>query len=194
MAAKKTEDGIREYLNSLGKSAKPVVDKGAVKSLKAEIRTAADPIQKLKLMAALDVAEQGVVPDHSGAKAVFVSEARAWAESEGIKPEFIAALGVPDDVLKAAGFTVAARPAPPKRQTAARAPRLNDDEVLEAAKNLGGAGEFKLSDLADAIGRSPATTRNYVVRLVEAGTIKEVGDDPNHQGRGRAPKLYKVAS
>lgn len=193
MATKKTEDGIRDYLSSLGRSAKPIVDKEAVKSLKAEIRGTSDPIAKLRLMVALDEAEQGVEPDNSGSEAVFIAEAKSWAESEGIKPEFIAALGVPDDVLKKAGFNVSARPNPPRKASGTRAPRLDDDEVLAAAKGLGDAVGFKLKDLGDAIDRNAATARNYVNRLIEAGKIKEVGDDPNHDGRGRAAKLYKVS-
>lgn len=191
MATKKVEDGIREYLSSLGKTPKPVVDKEAVKALKAEIRGTKDPIAKLRLMAALDEAEQGVLPDVSGAQAVFVAEAKAWADAERIKPQFIAALGVPTDVMKAAGFEFTP-PAPPKKAAGSRAPRLDDDDVLSALRGLGAAVEFKLSDAATAIDRSAATARNYVTRLVEAGKIKEVGDDPNHGGRGRAPKLYKL--
>lgn len=191
MATKKTEDGIREYLNSLGKTSKPIVDKEAVKSIKAEIRGTSDPIVKLRLMAALDEAGQGVVPDNSGVKAVFIAEAKAWAEGEGIKPEFIAALGVPNDVMKEAGFSFT--PPKPPKSAGTRAARLHDDEVLAAAKGLGNAVEFKLSDLAEALDRNAATARNYVNRLIEAGKIKEIGDDPNHDGRGRAPKLYTVS-
>lgn len=191
MATKKVEDSIREYLSSLGKAPKPIVDKEAVKSLKAEIRGTTDPIAKLKLMALLDEAEQGDLPDFSGAKAVFIAEAKAWAEAERIKPEFIAALGVPNDVMKEAGFEFTP-PAPPRKSASSRAPRLDEDDVLAALQGLGTAVEFKLSDAADAIDRNAATARNYVNRLIEAGKIKEVGDDPNHGGRGRAPKLYKL--
>lgn len=48
MATKKIEDGIRSYLDSLGQSDKPVVDREAVKALKAQIRSEADSINKLK--------------------------------------------------------------------------------------------------------------------------------------------------
>lgn len=64
--------------------------------------------------------------------------------------------------------------------------------MLTALKGLGSAVEFKLSDAADAIDRNAATARNYVNRLVEAGKIKELGDDPNHDCRRRAPNLYRL--
>ena len=55
------------------------------------------------------------------------------------------------------------------------------------------SGQFKVTDLAEAIGRETTTTRNYLNKLVEAGKVAEVGDDPNHDGRGKAPKLYEAA-
>jgi len=191
MAAKKTEDGIRDYLNSLGKTTKPVVDKEAVRSLKAEIRGTSDPIAKLRLMTALDEAEQGELPDNSGSEAVFIAEAKKWAESEGIKPEFMSALGVPDEVMKKAGFTVTARAAAPKRSGGTRQPALSLDEVKEAVATLPNGG-WKLSQLAEALGRDTTTTRNYVNKLLAEKDpfIRQLGDDPSHDGRGRAPKLY----
>lgn len=70
-----------------------------------------------------------------------------------------------------------------------RQPRLSLDEV--AAKLP--SGEFKLSDLAEAIDREPQTARNYLNKLVEAGTVGVIGDDPNHSGKGKAAKIYAKA-
>lgn len=194
MATKKAEDGIRAYLDGLGKTSKPIVDKEAVKALKAEIRTAGDPIAKLRLLAALEEAEQGVVPDTAGDEAVFVAEARAWADAEGIPGRLFSALGVPDDVLKAAGFPAAELKgaAPSKARTSsARAPRLALEDVQAVA--LGLKAPWKLTDLAAAVERDAATARNYVAKLVEGGKLKDLGDDPAHNGRGRAPRLYGPA-
>lgn len=185
--AKKTEDSIREYLDSMGKDAKPIVDKEAVRSLKAEIKGTSDPIAKLRLIAALDEAEAGIVPDTSGLEAVFVAEAAAWAEKEGIPAHAFQAIGVPDDVLKKAGFKLSAAAA---SKAGVRAPRLDESEVLEAIKALK-LPNWKLSDLAAAIKREPATTRNYVAKLLEKGAVVEAGEDAS--GPGRAAKLYKLA-
>lgn len=54
-ATKKIEDGIRSYLDSVGVVQKPVVDREAVKQLRAEIKSETDSIKKLYLLAALEV-------------------------------------------------------------------------------------------------------------------------------------------
>ena len=54
-------------------------------------------------------------------------------------------------------------------------------------------GEFTLAQVAELIDRPTATTRNYVNKLKDLNLVEIVGDDPNHDGRGKAPKLYKLA-
>lgn len=196
MATKKVEDGIRSYLNSLGQSNRPVVDREAVKALKAQIRSESDVINKAKLLSELEREEVGHVPDRTGDEAVFVSEAKAWAEDAGITVSALQALGVSDDVLKQAGFEIkvpvsagggaGSRPS----RSGSRASSIPLDEVAKAARKLGSG--WKITDLAAALGREPMTVRNYVTKLIEQKTIADLGDDPKHDGRGRAPKIYGV--
>lgn len=188
MATKKIEDGIRTYLASIGVSHKPVVDREAVKSLKAEIKAEPDPIKKLRLLAALEDEQAGRMPDTEGDKAVFVAEAKGWAEAEGIPVTAFQALKVPDDVLKEAGFAITASRPGRAQSGGGRAARIPFDDVKAAAKKLGSG--WKLSDLAAALDRDSATVRNYVNKLVVDGVVTVVGDDPKHDGRGRAPKIY----
>lgn len=190
MATKKIEDGIRSYLDSVGVVNKPVVDREAVKALKAEIKAETDTIKKLRLLAALEDEQAGKVPDTEGDKAVFVAEAKAWADAESIPVSAFQALKVPDDVLKEAGFSVSA--AGPRAASASagstRAPRVPFEDVVKAAKKLGSG--WKLTDLAAALDRDSTTVRNYVNKLVDEKVVTVVGDDPKHDGRGRAPKIY----
>lgn len=192
MATKSVEDGIRAYLDSLGKPNKPVVDREAVKALKDQIKTESDPIAKLRLHAQLEQEQQGKLEDHEGDKAVFVAEAKAWAEAEGIPVSAFQALKVPDEVLRDAGFDVLTSPRTAAGSTGSsvRAPRIPLDDVKAAAAKLGDS--WRLSDLAVALDRDSATVRNYVNKLVDEGSVKVTGDDPRHDGRGRAPKLYSV--
>lgn len=173
-----------------------MVDREAVRELKAQVRGASDPIEKLKLLAALEEAEAGSMPDLQAEKAVFVGNAKVWAEAEGIPVSAFQALKVPDDVLREAGFTV---PTGSSARTTgrssagssgARAPSIPLEGVLAAAKKLG--RQWKLSDLGAALDREAATVRNYVTKLIDDGSVREIGDDPNHDGRGRAAKLYEV--
>ncbi len=197
MATKKTEDGIRGYLDSLRQSDKPVVDREAVKALNSQIREETDAINKLKLLAELETARAGRVPDRAGEKAVFVAEAKAWAEAEGVPASAFQALGVSDDVLKEAGFDVPAGGARraklaggARRSSGTRAPAIPLATVATEAKKLGSG--WKLTDLAAVLEREPMTVRNYVAKLISQGLVSDLGDDPNHDGRGRAAKLYRA--
>ena len=191
MAQKTIEDGIRSYLDGLGQSDKPVVDREAVKNLKAQIRDETDSLNKLKLLVALQDEEAGHLPDRSGDQAVFVAEAKAWADGEGIPASAFQALGVPDEVLAQAGFTITVAPArsAPRASSGSRAPRIPFADVQAAALKLG--AEWKLSDLASLLDRDVATARNYLAKLIQEGDVTIIGDDPHHDGRGRAPKLYR---
>ncbi len=193
-------NGIRDYLNSL--SQRParagtgrVVDKQAVRALKDQVRQAADPIDKAKLLTALEEERRGrrpePEPENEAAKAIFVTHAREWAEAEGISATALQVLHVPDAVLKEAGFAVSTRVGS-RRGSGSRSPRLELEDVAAAARQLGES--WKLNDLAAAIDRDPATTRNYARKLIDAGLVKVTGDDPEHDGRGRPPKLYAPTS
>jgi hypothetical protein len=205
MTARDIEDGIRAYLDALGRpEPKPTVDREAVRALRAQAKAEADPINKLRLLAQ---AEEAATPkvaeaeDISGLEAVFVAEASTWADEEGIPVTAFQALGVDDDVLRRAGFTLppggrrSASISPRSASSSSssgRAPRLDIDEVLREAKDLGHT--WKLADLAGRIDRDVATTRNYLHRLIADGKVEVVGDAPKDPGtRGRAPKLYAVS-
>lgn len=192
MPTKSVEDGIRAYLDSIGKPNKPVVDREAVKALKDQIKSEPDPIAKLRLHAQLEQEQQGKVEDHEGEKAVFIAEAKSWADNEGIPLSAFRALKVPDDVLREAGFdaTASLGAAASSDGRSGRAPRIPLGDVKAAAKGLGSG--WRLKDLANALDRDSATVRNYVSKLVEDGSVEVVGDDPEHDGRGRAAKIYST--
>jgi hypothetical protein len=161
------------------------VDREAVKALKAQVREE------------LAREEAGRVVDNSGDEAVFIAEARGYAESDGITVGAFQAMGVSDDVLQQAGFEVPAGGRTPssgaggrRRSGGTRAPRIPIEEVLVAAKGL--PAQWKLADLAGKLERDATTVRNYVRKLMDEGAVVEVGDDPEHDGRGRAAKVYRV--
>lgn len=197
MPTANVEDSIRAYLASLeAKPAtpKPVVDREAVKALTAQIKAESDPINKLRLYAAREEARKGAIPepeDTSGLEAVFVAEAKAWADAEGIPVDAFLALNVPGQVLRDAGFTLAGRTSAVAAAAtrATRAPSLPLHEVNRAIDELG--AKWKINELAERLDREVATVRNYVKRLVADGQLKEVGEDAS--GQGRPAKLYDRA-
>ncbi|HYI60899.1 MAG TPA: hypothetical protein VEW93_03735 [Acidimicrobiales bacterium] len=160
------------------------------------MRAEADSLNKLKLLAELEREEPGRVPDFSGERVVFVAEAKGWADSEGVPATAFQALGVPDDVLKEAGFELPAGgrassgAGRTRRSSGTRAPRLPLEDVLAVAQAL--PADWKLADLAEKLERDITTTRNYVRKLTDEGSVVEVGDDPEHDGRGRAAKVYRI--
>jgi hypothetical protein len=183
------EDHVRLYLQYLT-DPDSLRDEAAIAKAETAVERAKDPIAKVKALVALERA-QALDPDvfrHG-----FIVNVKAWVEDEDITVSALQQVGVPDEDLVEAGLLTAApvrrargRAAEPVRT---RAARLSLDEVAAHLPN----GEFRLAELADAIGREPATTRNYLNKLIEQGIVAEVGDDPNHSGKGKAPKLYVKA-
>jgi hypothetical protein len=188
-AALAPEDHVRLYLQYL-EDPDSLRDEAAIVKAESAVDKAKDPIAKVKALTALERA-QAVDPDiyrHG-----FVTNVKAWIESSGVSVNALLQVGVPEEDLVEAGVLTAE---PVRRRSAAkvsagrgtrsRAARLALDEVAARVPKK----EFRLAELAAAIDREPATTRNYLNKLIEQGIVAEVGDDPNHSGKGKAPKLY----
>ena len=193
MASQSVEEGIRNYLEMLGEQGKRVVDREAVRALKAQARAEKDVLKKVAVLSELEREQAGRAVDISGPEALFVAEAKGWAEGAGFTVGALQQVGVPDEVLRRAGFTVSQPSrgpvaAGPAGRTSTRAPAIPLDEVAAAARKLGSG--WKLADLAEVLDRESMTVRNYVTKLIENGVIVDLGEDPRHDGRGRAPKLY----
>ena len=163
-------------------------DEAGISKAETAVAEAKDPIDRLKALAALDRARS---VDGEQYRQDFITHAKAFADAEGIPAKIFLEAGVPAADLNDAGLAVgnSIRGARTQRSSRGRAPSLTLDEVAGALPSA----EFKLTDLAAAIGREPGTTRNYLNKLVSSGVVAEVGDDPNHDGRGKASKLYVKA-
>jgi len=185
MAKVDPEGAVRLYMMYLS-DPDSLRDEAAIAKAEAAVEKAKDPIERLKAMAERERLQS---VDGEQYRQDFIANAKAWAEAESIPVKVLLDAGVPAKDLSEAGL--APQPTGRRRATSSgssrgRAPRLSLDEVIAALP----AGEFKLTELAEAIGRESGTTRNYLNKLVEQGVVGVVGDDPNHDGRGKAPKLY----
>ena len=180
------EGAVRRYLLFLQDPAS-LRDDDAIAKAQAAADEATDPIDRLKAYAALDRAK---AVDGSVLRLAFLAHAKEWADAEGIPAAAFREMGVPSADLVAAGLSPGGRlpraDRDPNRPIRGRAPRLSLDEVAAKLPSV----EFRLTDLAAAIGREPATSRNYLNQLVANGVVAVVGDDPNHHGKGKPPKLY----
>jgi hypothetical protein len=188
MTAAKTssEEAVRQYLLYL-ENPEQLRDEKEIQRKTKAVLDAADPVEKLKALADLErVANIDEGPLRKG----FVENAKAWAEELSIPLTAFRELKVPDDVLREAGFSVAAgrgrgRAGTGERQRAKAVP-------IEEIKTwiLNSKGTFVLTDIMSNVGGSPATVRKAVDELIEAGSVEKLGPVPDYAGRGRAPVQY----
>jgi len=188
------EEAVRRYLMFL-EDPRQLVDKERVATLEDEVTKATDPIERLKALSELDRAKRA---DGEGVKLGFIVHAKTWADANEVPRPVFQQVGVPDDVLRAAGFEVGrvalSRRAPEAsadRRARRRALPVRQEEIKRYV--LGLEEPFKLVDITAAIGGSPATVRAAVESLVEEGRVTKLGPDPNHDGIGRAPIVYAPA-
>ncbi len=188
--ATSAESAVRRYLEWL-QDPGSAVDQQAVARAEAAVADAADPLAKLHALADLDHARQA---DGDAIVADFEAHAAAYAEAESIPGGAFQALGVPDDVLERAGFSVQGRRrrrSSSPRSGGGRAPQISTDQLKSAALSL--PKQFTLADVRDrAGGGSPATVRKAVEELVEEGRAARLGPKEHHTGRGRAPIVYEL--
>lgn len=189
------EQAVRRYLAYL-EDPTSAVDQEAVEAAEAAFAAATDPIAKLHAAAARD---RAAAADVSAIEHEFVVHAKAYADAEEIPASAFVALGVGADVLKQAGFEVAAprgrraagSPAPIRSSGAPRAPQVSVAAIKSVAVQM--PKQFTLGQLADkAGGGSPVTVRKAVDELIAEGRAAKLGPAPDHQGPGRAPTLYEL--
>lgn len=189
------EEAVRRYLSWLEDPAS-LVDEQAVARAESAVAGASDPLARLHALADLEHARRA---DADGVEADFVAHARTYAEAESIPVAALQAAGVPDAVLRRAGFGVGGRGGrrggAPRRSggpAGTRAPKVSIQELKAATLRL--PKQFTLAELAaEAGGGSPQTVRKAVEELIAEGKARSLGPKPDHTGRGRAPTLYELA-
>lgn len=186
--ASSPEAAVRRYLQWL-EDPDSLIDDEAVARAEATVAEAADPLARLHALADLEHARQA---DSGRVTGDFVTHALAYSEAESIPIEAFRALGVPDAVLKEAGFGIGVRRGG-RRASAprSRAPQVTIEELKAATQRL--PKQFTLANVAEeAGGGSTQTVRKAVDELVDAGRARKIGPKPDHHGRGRAPTLYEL--
>lgn len=182
------EDHVRRYLQFLT-DPESLRDEAAIKRAYGEVAQATDPISKVRALSALERAE---AIDGEVYRVEFVAHAAGWVESADVSVSALANFGVPEEDLVEAGLVTAARvrqkaKAPVKGR---RSPRMDPADV---AARMRKGEEYLLADIAALINREPPTTRNYVNRLLAEGVVEDLGDDPNHDGKGKPAHVYRLA-
>ncbi len=181
------ESSVRRYLQFL-QDPSSARDEAAISAAQAAVDSAKDVIDRIKALAVL---ERASTADAEEIRSGFVLHAKAWATENGVTAAAFRQMQVPATALMEAGVLDGspARKGKAKGSAAARSARVGIHAIQDAIP----AGDFTLSDLMERAGGSPATVRKAVEALVGTGVVERVGSDPKHQGRGRAPILYRKA-
>jgi hypothetical protein len=180
------EEAVRRYLVSLT-DPESLLDSDAIAEAEKMYEDSEDPIEKVRAHAALKKARTG---DQAGARLGFINNARKWAQEEQIPFDAFRQLGVPHDVLEAAGLVDAKgkKKGGSNLKVRKRAAKVSISDISEWM--LQQDKPFTTSDIASSIGGSPATIKKAIDELTARKQIRNLGVDNDHTARGRAPFVY----
>lgn len=187
MASTAAEEAVRNYLLVL-KDPGSLRDEERVAELEQQLGSTTDAVERVMLQQQLREAQR---PETAHYEDAFVTHAKAWADAHGISVAAFLAEGVSAAVLRRAGFSVSGARAGRRsyrggRKTTGRS-RVSADHVRTALPT----GAFTAKDVQEATGASPAVVRRVIQEETAAGNVVAGGPDPDHQGPGRAPVIYK---
>lgn len=183
MASSAGESAIRNYLVSL-KDPSALRDDKKIAELEERLSKATDEVERLRLRQQLMDAQN---PPANRFEDEFVTHAKAWAEAQGIGTRAFAEEGVPDAVLRRAGFRAAAARGRGRGRAQRTRTRVSSEQVRAAIPK----GTFTLRDVQERSGASYAVVRKVVSEEVAAGRVSDEGTAGDHAGPGRSPTMYK---
>jgi hypothetical protein len=189
------DDAVRRFLQFL---ADPTIarDDRLIAELRGKLAGETDLLERLRLIQAAQDAE---LADGSAIRAGFVRHAKNWAGANGISVAAFRELGVSDIALAEAGFDLGfgrgrpgAKGAKNSRAVAAGKPRAasvssEDIRTWVTAQDA----PFTLNKIMENVGGSLGTVNKVVDDLITSSKVRNLGKDPGHKGRGRAPFLYE---
>jgi hypothetical protein len=204
------EEAVRGYLKFLDDPSS-AIDPKTYQDLKRKLQAATDPIEKLKLMTAIDTLAETAA---ELIEARFIRDAMPWAKAHGIQTKSFRALGVCAEILQRAGFTAnlsdqsCLEPTAPMvgavasfashsvgRGAAEVSRRTNREPVrVDAVRReiLGKEKVFTIREIAEGTGATVASVAKQVEVLIAARSLEDVGLITSG-GRGRAPRGFRVA-
>ena len=175
------DEAVRAYLSYL-QDRKSIVDQDEIANLTEELDNETDPLEQLRLASAIAGLRSA---DDTKVRAGFIEHAKPWAE-QNLTAGYVEAfktLNVAPKVLREAGFSVRGG-----------GKRKHDRQVgSQAVVDAIPEDPFTITEIVTATQASGATVRNVVLQMVQDGEVIDLGQDPNHTGRGRTPKLYQRA-
>jgi hypothetical protein len=184
-----SEEAVRNYLAYLADPAS-IVDQPKIDALNASVNAEKDPIVKLKLISDRDSAQN---VDASAIRGDFIIHAAEWAKASNVRTSAFQEMGVPTDVLTAAGLLGKKGRGKTKLSNGPRGTRAPGvrSEGIRAAISIK-AGVFTISEVARETGATVATVTKVVNAMVDEGAIKSLGQAEKTGARGRAPVQFSA--
>lgn len=170
------EEKVRRYLNWLS-APQSLVDPDEVNRLHKEFEQTTDVIQRLRIAADLEHAEN---PSVDEVQQGFIECALGLSQSQGLPAAAFKRLGVPEADLKRAGILTSSDNTSKPRK------RLTVAEVVDLVPE----GPFSAKIFQDRSGASAMTVRRAIQHLLDEGRIESIGTSSDHAARGRAPSLF----
>lgn len=192
MADGTAEVAVRNYLTAL-RDPSSLRDEGTIAQLQQQLESSSDELERLQLRQQLFDMDSPSVQQFEDE---FVTHARAWADEYGITAKAFEAEGVPNAVLRRAGFSVGrggGRSSSSRRSPGGGGTRRRSRVTVDQVRSSIPRGTFTIKQLQDASGASPAVVRKVVQEELAAGRLTDEGTSKNHSGPGRAPTVYKRA-
>lgn len=185
--ARTPEDSVRRFLLALSDPGS-LRDEREIERLRGELSTTVDPLERLALFSAIDRAEN---VDVQAIRAEFLRQAKTFAAVHDITANAFAAMGVSREDLLAAGLLAQAHGAAPAASKPARrrARRPGLADVIALVPE----GPFTCRQLEELSGASAPTAKRAVSEMLSAGSLVDLGFDPDHRAPGRAPRRYSRA-
>lgn len=187
MASAAAEDAVRNYLLVL-KDPSSLRDEERVSELERQLGSTTDPVERVMLQQQLREAQR---PETHHYEEAFVTHGKAWADAHGISVAAFLAEGVPTAVLRRAGFSVTGARGGRRSDRGGRKATGRSRVSAEQVRAALPTGSFTAKDVQEATGASPAVVRRVIQEETEGGNVVAAGPDPDHQGPGRAPVVYK---
>jgi hypothetical protein len=184
-----SEEAVRNYLAYLADPTS-IVDQPKIDALNAAVNAEKDALAKLKLISDRDRAQN---VDASAVRLDFIIHAGDWAKVNNVTSSAFQQMGVPNDVLTAAGLLgkkgrgKAKAPAGPR---GTRAPGVRSEGIRAAISAK--SGIFTISEVARDTGATVATVTKVVNGMVEEKVIKNLGQAAKTGARGRAPVQFSA--
>ena len=181
------EESIERYFQFLADPS-TLVDQERVNELRRSIDSTTSLMDRALLISELERAESA---DPTEVVKGFISHGRRWAEAKGVSSSALRSVGVPAEVLSAAGIDGRRKGNEPRPSgRVGRGRGVTSTEVREHV--LSRTAPFTYQQVMVDTGSSLMTVRKAVERLLGEQKVALVGQDAEWAGPGRAPNLYSV--